>query len=254
MAEVSTQVVDQPTQTFSAQYIQNMSIVDQYKSVLSQIRLQRIGLVAQIKQMISDLSNMNSAHQNMIDQFTVKAVQMYPQYAGQDLKPIIASLSQDNPLVQMWMNYSQSVNDVRSAIQSRAMQLSDLATGEQSLEDQEAKTLASYADFASQAGTTVPSVADIQSSLATVDAIPVADEQFSISTLPAIEDLSPEAAAAVTLQVAQNSDPSTPVDLTVAVQSAVAQPVQPSLMTAISNLHPVIKYGGAALILMALFK
>lgn len=253
MPTVSTQVVaDAAPQTFSAEYVQNLSTVDQYKNIMTQIRLQRTGIASQMQTLMDDMATMQASRQGLVDQFHIKAFQMYPQYAGQDLKVIIQSLSKDHPLVQLWLSSSQTINDVRNALVAKAMVLQALMNQELTLEDQETQTLASYDAFSTAAQTAVPTTAQLIAGLVQVSVIPVASETSVIASIPAIESLDPEAAAAVTLQVVQALD-QTPVDLAVSVQATPPPVVQPSLLTAISNLHPVIKYGGAAAIAMLIF-
>lgn len=244
-------VVEASPQSFSAEYLQNMSMVDQYKNVLTQIRLQRAALASQMQSLMDDISNMRSSRQSLLDQFHIKAFQMYPQYTGQDLKGIIKSLNGDHPLVQLWLTYSQTINDVRNAIVSKGMALQDLMNQELALEDQESQTLSSYEDFASSANTAVPSSDQLVSDLVQVSVIPVETETSVIASIPAIETLDPEAAAAVTLQVAQNAD-QTPVDLSVSTQDTGAI-AAPTGLQALKNLHPAILYGGGAVILMMIF-
>jgi len=255
---VTTQVVaDAAPQTFSAQYIHDMSTVDQYKSVLSNIVLYRQGLITGINKIMGDIQSLYASHQGMLDFFKNKVLTMHPEYQGQDLKAIIRTKPANDPLVQMWKNFSQNINDLRNVIVAQAQRVSDMEAQDLAQADAQAKLLSDYDAFVNQTSTPVPTSAQLLSLLPALSAVPVATTTSLIASMPAIELLSPEAAAAVTLQVAQSIDQA-PVNLAVAVQDTV-NPAQvaptASAATGLAALmqHPAVLIGGALLAAVTLF-
>lgn len=244
----ATQVIKEANpQKFSVEYIQNMSHVDDYKSLLTQIRLSRTGFLTQIQSLMADIQNLSDAHDHMLDQFRLNALAMHPEYQGQDLKAIILSLPATDPLAKLWVIANQNINDVRNAIASKTMALDQLTQKEKAARDQEDQTVKSYADFAANAKTTVPTVQDLLGNLAAVGAIPVSTQGKSVRAyLPAIEELDPEAAAAVTLQIAQGNT-GEPVDLAMSVQAPVQTITAPQVVPSFKTAHPILFVGGIAL-------
>lgn len=223
--EVQTQVMDE---TAVADEIYNQQSVADYKDALSQIRVARVVGVQQIEGLASEIRGLMDSRANLIAMYQSEAVAMYPELQGQDIYKILDGISTAHPLYQLWTQYKPKIDDLAQTVTDKFKNLDELNKAANDLANQEAVVLHSYDTFYSSATTPIPTPAQILAELQAVEVIPYVEEGTLRAELPAIERLSPSAAAMVTLQtleVANEGDYSESPEQTETQENAQLRPM-----------------------------
>lgn len=188
----------------TADEMHNLSKAQQFKEDLSAIRLMRIDLVQQGNAIIGEIKRLTQASEETQRMFESEAMTMYPELHGQDIFTAMESLVMDHPLRQLWDQYAQKFTVINEELSNDKRSLDKVNEDFASLTNQEAGVLESYRIFAESASTVVPTYEEMMTDMDAVEAIPYAEVQPPLN-MSAIEMLSPEAAAMVTLQSLENA-------------------------------------------------
>lgn len=248
MPEVTQDMIDRASApTLTAEFINNLAAADQYKSVIRSIRVQRRTLAQILTAKVKQVQSLVDARQELVDQFRSQVLSAYPERASDDLMDLVASLGADHPIMQLWMSYSDKVNQIRAVIIERINEINPMMVSASNLEDAEQRGLDEYAQFVNAATTEVPSADELIDSLVTIDVMPSTNDQAMLmASIPGIEMLDPAAAAMVTEQAVTMAE--TGVDLTMAQQDSITGAAYSAPQASV-KIPQGVKLGGFALLL-----
>jgi hypothetical protein len=186
--------------------ISNNATVADFQNQLGSARATRIGLANKINADMDAVQGVIDARENLLEMFTAQAITQDPTLINADIFRSMASRPAFDPVVVLWGNYSDAIRQAAIQIVQGMNRVSGESDALFVAEQLESNLLSGYNAFQKKANTPVPTTAEIQAALPPVPVVPT-DTTALIASVPAIEQLSPEAAAMVTTQIVdiQNS-------------------------------------------------
>lgn len=198
-----TQVVDEAT--LEAE-IQNQATVAKFKRELAELRAFKFECYRRLVDLHSTLKSMSEERASLLSMFDSEAMAMYPELTPDSIGPTLEAVDPAHPLYALWLKYAEKLEALDLNAQQKLESLSVNEADYIQADEREVEILESYAQFAAEASTFVPSVEELSMMLENEEAIPRVDESSLIADISAINELSPEAADMITLEKVEQQE------------------------------------------------
>lgn len=186
-----------------------------YEKLLTQIVNLKKVTFHKLFQLNDEIEALMNEHKMLWQMFSDEAVNMYPSLQGTNLKAYVPTLPAEHPLVLLKQQYQVRANEILSHINEAIEAEENVKKLDDELLAQEKAVLNEYASFRSSQTlpSSLPTPEEFYKKVKSLSSLNQVDHASTVVSMEALDLLSPEAAALVTIQAASTDMPEAKIDV-----------------------------------------